>query len=127
MLVLLEQDDVLLEKRPATGIWGGLWCFPQVESRASALELAARFGGDVEEVVSLPRLAHAFTHFALDIDPLLARLRGRVAFAGELAVAWTPLAQAHDGAVPVPVRRILAAVLRARSEPALFQETPQNL
>ncbi|MGB1141418.1 MAG: A/G-specific adenine glycosylase, partial [Halioglobus sp.] len=32
-LVLRNRDgDIWLEKRPAEGIWGGLWCFPEVAS-----------------------------------------------------------------------------------------------
>ena len=33
MLVLTRAGEVLLEKRPAPGIWGGLWCFPEARAR----------------------------------------------------------------------------------------------
>ncbi len=32
MLIIRHGDQLLLEKRPPQGIWGGLYCFPQVES-----------------------------------------------------------------------------------------------
>src|SRR4029077_10508870 len=31
MLLLLHEGEVLLEKRPPTGVWGGLWCFPEMQ------------------------------------------------------------------------------------------------
>src|SRR5204863_205173 len=35
-LVLLHQGEVLLERRPGAGIWGGLWVFPEASNEARA-------------------------------------------------------------------------------------------
>jgi A/G-specific adenine glycosylase len=110
MLVLAHGDEVLLEKRAPTGVWARLWCFPEAESMAGALDLAAHFG-TVQEAVRLAKIAHAFTHYALDIHPVVARLKSRAAMTGETPVRWMPVARAHRGAVPAPVRRILEALV----------------
>ncbi len=112
MLALLHDDTVLLEKRPAAGIWGGLWCLPEAASHASALASAAR-RGTVAAVGALATVAHAFTHYALDIHPVVVRLADRTPLAAEPGEDWTPLAHAGVRGLPAPVKRILAALAAA--------------
>jgi A/G-specific adenine glycosylase len=111
MLVLSRAGEVLLEKRPPSGIWGGLWCLPEV-ARKSDLEAYClkRFGAHVLEVERLPKLAHAFTHFSLDIHPLRLRVSALVPQAAEPGVAWLSLEDARGAAIPTPVRKILTAL-----------------
>jgi len=74
MLVLTCGDRVLLERRPAAGIWGGLWGFPEFSDQGRARDwLGSRsLGSTVIEAGR--RLRHGFTHFELDITPLIATL-----------------------------------------------------
>jgi A/G-specific adenine glycosylase len=76
-LVLLREDDaLLLEQRPPTGIWGGLWSFPQFETQADALRWCEHGGiasAQIDSLQQLPTLSHGFTHYDLDIKPLLIR------------------------------------------------------
>ena len=60
----------LLERRPARGIWGGLWSFPEV-SAAESLETwcAARGFSLRAPPAVLPTIVHTFTHFRLTIEP----------------------------------------------------------
>ena len=111
MLVLRAGDELLLEKRPAPGIWGGLWCFPEVDGQRVREEAKARFGLDVDALQTLGAIEHGFTHFRLRIHPLLADVaRGKGAEApGRL---WLATADALGAAVPVPVRKILLALAR---------------
>jgi A/G-specific adenine glycosylase len=74
--LILQRSDgaVLLEKRPMSGIWGGLWTFPQFESRSAALTWLAATGAAAEpECEELPAYSHAFTHFDLTLRPLLVQ------------------------------------------------------
>ncbi|MCX7891203.1 MAG: A/G-specific adenine glycosylase [Burkholderiales bacterium] len=112
MLVLLHGGDVLLEKRPPTGVWGGLWCFPEAPSVAGAKAIAARLGCKVGRTATLPPVTHGFTHFTLEIAPLLAMSAKRDPRAGEPGTMWVPLDDAGAGAVPAAVRKILALVAR---------------
>lgn len=126
MLVLCHAGEVLLEKRPAPGIWGGLWCFPEIDTEVDLRRLCRdRFGCEVLDVRSLPPIAHGFTHYSLDIAPLLVRVRRsphRVAEPGSL---WQALADAQDAALPVPAKKIVRALLA--DEPLLFEEPVQHL
>ena len=92
-LVLKSSDEVLLERRPSHGIWGGLWCFPE-EPAAGGRRLAP--------------IEHGFTHFRLRIQPVLREVRKRSA-AGP-SRRWMRLAEAASAAVPTPVRRLLSSL-----------------
>ncbi len=71
MLVLAKGNEVVLEKRPPVGIWGGLWCFPQFPTREDFDKhlIIKRLSITDEEI--LPKFRHTFSHFHLDIIPIL--------------------------------------------------------
>ncbi|MCL1147910.1 A/G-specific adenine glycosylase [Shewanella marinintestina] len=76
LLVIENELQVQLEKRPSAGIWGGLWCFPQFSSRA---ELDSYISDKQLKLTSQQELLgfrHTFSHFHLDIQPILIRVSG---------------------------------------------------
>ena len=77
-LLIAETGDeagltVLLERRPAPGIWGGLWSPPQFDDESAALEWCGRELGSVELTERLEPIDHAFTHFDLRLNPVRVR------------------------------------------------------
>ncbi len=76
--VLVVRDPagrVLLERRPARGIWGGLYSLPELPADGSASDWCARvLGAAVAGERVLATIAHAFTHFDLDLTPRLLEL-----------------------------------------------------
>jgi A/G-specific adenine glycosylase len=109
MLVLTAGDAVLLEKRPPTGIWGGLWSLPEAADEDALAAVAHSFGG-AEQLQRLAPLTHTFTHFKLDIEPRLAVSRGSHAQAADAETAWVPLAEIDSFGLPAPVRKLLGAL-----------------
>jgi A/G-specific adenine glycosylase len=108
MLVLVHRGQVMLEKRPASGIWGGLWCLPQMPFGADPmLHCAARFGASLASVEKMPPLTHGFTHFTLRIRPMLCEVGTLEPRAEEQGRTWLEPAEAARSAVPAPVRRLL--------------------
>lgn len=131
MLVVTDGLSVLVEKRPPTGIWGGLWSFPEAADEAGAHALAReRLGVVAARARWLPQLKHGFTHFALHIAPLVLDVpRGDAAGANvarEPGLVWLPLDAADGAALPVPARKIVAALL-AGEQAALFEEAEEDL
>ncbi|MFX1671224.1 A/G-specific adenine glycosylase [Paraburkholderia sp. A2WS-5] len=110
MLVLLDGDAVMLEKRPPTGIWGGLWSLPEAAGEAALADRAQRFGASAK-ASPLASLTHTFTHFKLDIEPRMIELelerRGAGLAANEAETAWVPLREIDAYGVPAPVRKLL--------------------
>ncbi len=111
MLVLQHAGEVLLEKRPSSGIWGGLWCFPEAAPGDDIKKICARrFGASVNAAEPLPLLEHGFTHFRLTIRPQRLRVARLAAHVAEPSHVWVTIAEAKAAAVPTPVKRILASL-----------------
>lgn len=107
MLLLLDRGELLLEKRPAHGIWGGLWSLPEVDPAADCTRhCRQRWGYAVEAQHALPPLVHGFTHFRLTIRPVRLHLAPRTTTPP--GHVWLPLADVLDAALPAPVRKLLA-------------------
>lgn len=111
MLLLLRRAEILLVKRPAPGIWGGLWCFPELPEGANPDTWSReRYGCDIGFPEVLPVLAHGFTHFRLNITPLVCRVARARPLIAEPGRAWFSRQQAGRQAIPAPVRRILEQI-----------------
>ncbi len=109
MLLLLHGNEVLLEKRPPTGIWGGLWSLPEMNVGENPVEVVrTRFGVEVECLPVMPGLKHAFTHYQLFITPQPLQVLRLSTAAHERGRTWLELQDAFDAALPTPVRKILA-------------------
>ena len=108
MLVLEHRGELLLEKRPAPGIWGGLWCFPELSHADDAAAVClARYGATVRALERLPDVEHGFTHFSLTISPRRAQVGSIAPHAAEPGRQWLPVDAARAAAIPAPVKRIL--------------------
>jgi A/G-specific adenine glycosylase len=69
---------VLLERRPPTGVWGGLWSFPECEPGTDiGVWCLEHLGLAVQPVRELDALRHTFSHFRLDIRPSLVAIETR--------------------------------------------------
>jgi len=70
--VIAKLDNkVLMEKRPPAGIWGGLWCFLEVNEQSKILPLLAKNNLTIKNTTSLESFRHTFSHFHLDITPII--------------------------------------------------------
>jgi len=74
MLLSNAAGEILLERRPPAGVWGGLWSLPEID-HGQALDAWCRehMGLGVHVVEEWPCLRHTFSHFHLEITPVLAR------------------------------------------------------
>jgi len=112
-LVLAHHRCVLLERRPPSGLWGGLWAFPEFGKDGPATIVRA-LGCRVERITKLPVIEHGFTHFRLRARPSLYEVREPAPRAEQGGRLWVDLADAAEGAVPVPVRKVLRELARRR-------------
>ena len=66
-----EQGDVLLQRRPPSGVWGGLWGFPECPVEWDPRHWCEeKLGVGVQSLETLAPLRHTFSHFHLDITPV---------------------------------------------------------
>ena len=66
-----DKSQVLMEKRPPAGIWGGLWCFHEVSNHSEITKLLTSLNLQEHSRESLASFRHTFSHFHLDIEPIV--------------------------------------------------------
>lgn len=115
MLIVRHGRDVLVNLRPGSGIWGGLWSLPEMPVDAvpfdadaaedAALAVASEFGRPARAQLA-GELTHVFTHFRLlirairvDLDDATLRDNGQA--------RWLSLDDLDALGTPAPVRRLL--------------------
>lgn len=113
MLIVRDGERrVLLERRPPVGIWAGLWSLPEVDTVAEAPQrLLERYCVHVDSGTPLARFMHTFSHYHLEIAPLLlerAQPLPRVADAPDRA--WYAPAELAEIGLPAPVRKLLETI-----------------
>lgn len=97
---------VLVQRRPSSGVWGGLWSPPQFESERDALAWCLQEFGDTANSQLLPPIDHAFTHFDLRLHPLRVRCDRKTRVQDADNHRWYPLAAPPRIGLPQPIRRL---------------------
>ena len=113
MLILLHGDEIMLEKRPPTGIWGGLLSFPETDAKLGFETIVLnQFAIIAEATQPLPVLSHAFTHFKLHIQPQPMQALKLQPEIDEPKYIWLSIEDAIGAAIPTPIRKILHSLLK---------------
>jgi A/G-specific adenine glycosylase len=109
MVVALEKSGtVLLERRPESGVWGGLWCLPEFTTASAAAAFIRNTLGVLDGAPeSLATLGHAFTHFDLTITPLLVQCAGTTSLVEEGRGLWYNLREPARIGLPAPISTLL--------------------
>jgi len=109
MLLAHADGHLYLERRPAAGIWGGLWSLPEIDDAGFVEEWCRqRLEASPARVSSWQRLRHGFSHYDLDIRPLEVRLESssrRVADADN--EIWYSLDSPPGIGLAAPVRTLI--------------------
>ena len=105
-LVLINQkQEILLQRRPAKGIWGGLFCVPCTEDWHTLQPLLQACGLSSDELTEDTAISHRLTHRQLHIMPFYAdRLPETDPGA---AYQWYALSQLAQMGLPKPLYRYL--------------------
>jgi A/G-specific adenine glycosylase len=111
-LLLMHGNDILLEKRPSSGIWGGLWCPPRFDDEEAAKDWFVRNGMTASDGERLGAFTHTFTHFKLHITPLKIQLARKPLRAEQPGSVWLDVGEALRAAIPTPVRSMLKELRR---------------
>jgi A/G-specific adenine glycosylase len=109
LIAEIEHDGstaVLVQRRPPSGVWGGLWSPPQFASDRDALAWCRQEFGDTPESQMLPPIDHAFTHFDLRLNPLRVRCARNTSVRDADTHRWYPLEAPLRIGLPQPIRRL---------------------
>ncbi len=118
-LMVQDRDNrIWLERRTGSGIWGGLFCFPEWDICESINDWTlAQFGARVATLEHWPQRLHRFTHFDLAYDPVKVTL-DQTELAAELlphaSGQWmAPEMNTLPGGVATPIRQLIEELIEA--------------
>ena len=111
MLLLTNPEGaVLLEKRPPSGIWGGMWSLPELAIEDNVLQCCQqRWGLNAEKVSNIESFRHTFSHYHLDISPCSVQVIVETpTMVQECSAAkWVNFEEISEYALSTPVAGIL--------------------
>jgi len=108
VLLIERAGELLVERRPATGIWSGLWSLPELPADADVPEaLLGRFGIEAATIDALTPVVHGFTHFTLTLHPLRIAVRRWQPRAESPECLWLARDDATSAALPAPIKRLI--------------------
>lgn len=105
-LILQHEHRVWLEQRPSVGIWGGLFCFPQFSSLDELNNhlIKLHIVADTEQLITF---RHTFSHFHLNITPILVKIKTIQCCMDEGSGIWYDFAQPAKVGLATPVENLL--------------------
>jgi len=115
MLMIRHKGEYLLQQQPSSGIWGGLWIFPQQEVAHAPLEHKQLLNAAVLEHESLTPFRHTFSHYHLDIHPVVIDIKRKPQQIGESEQIWYNPQQPASVGLAAPVKKLLDELTANRS------------
>jgi A/G-specific adenine glycosylase len=112
VLIVLENSngEMLLRQRPQTGIWGGLWSFPELTDQADLPAwLQKEVGHDKVTQETLTPFRHTFSHYHLDITPVRLTLMAPMTVVRESKDHWYNLNAPSKLGLAAPVKALLTS------------------
>ncbi len=116
--LLYYQGEVWLEQRPKSGIWGGLYCFPQQET-ADTEHVLRQLQLNTKDVqlTQMTAFRHTFSHFHLEITPLLVEIDQQPQMIMEQGNGiWYNLSQPSQVGLAAPVKQLLNTLTHEKSK-----------
>ena len=113
MLVLLNnQNEVFLSRRPAKGVWSGMWSLPEVADLDEVQPLLQQRVKNIDaNNTALPEFQHTFSHYHLMIKPYYWRdLQARHRIAETDSTRWQALNKLDSVGLPAPVKKLLESL-----------------
>jgi A/G-specific adenine glycosylase len=108
MVLVSIEGRVYLERRPETGVWGGLWSLPEIGECNLDDWCADTFGSKEAEILPWDILRHSFSHFDLDIQPILVRFKSHTSkFVESDSKTWYRLNGVPPGGFSAPVKKLI--------------------
>ncbi len=109
LLLCTPAGEVLLEKRPPIGVWGGLWSLPECPPEADlAAWCRARWGLEALAMQPWGIVRHSFSHFHLDITPVRVQVdTPEPAIMEAERFVWYNIRQPEKRGLAAPVQRLL--------------------
>lgn len=113
LLVQAPEGEILLQQRPPQGIWGGLWCLPELPLSEPLEQHIALHFGQTQGIQPWQGWRHTFSHYHFDIQPVLVKLAQRPAAVAESNNLWYNPKNPQAVGLAAPVKALLAQLSAA--------------
>ena len=110
MPIFIQHQQIFMQQRPPTGIWGGLFSFPEVQTMEAIAPLATDYGWQIKGAESLNSFRHTFSHFHLDITPVLCVVDKPASAVNDSNARWVMLDDAGELGTSAPVQKIIKQI-----------------
>ncbi|WP_084028692.1 A/G-specific adenine glycosylase [Candidatus Rickettsiella isopodorum] len=114
MVILVnEHQEILLEKRPPSGIWGGLWSLPECSITEKVKNFCKKhYHCEIEKPIKkYPFLKHTFSHFQLEIRPVLIQVKHwHPPLMESNRIVWYNRQQLALRGLAAPVKKLLSQI-----------------
>ncbi|MEX2473836.1 A/G-specific adenine glycosylase [Marinobacter sp.] len=112
MLILEDGEGrIMLERRPPSGIWGGLWSLPELDPALTPEELSdaceQAFGFNCSDAELISGFRHTFSHYHLHIQPARLSVTLNDGIADRDDQRWLHRDEALTLGLPAPIRSLL--------------------
>ena len=108
MVIAVHDGAVYLERRPAAGIWGGLWSLPELDQDSLDEWCESRFAATEDSAECWGTMRHSFSHYDLDIEPVVVRVNaGSRRVADSIDTTWHRLDAPPPGGIAAPVQKLI--------------------
>ena len=108
-LIIKCDEKVLMEKRPSSGIWGGLFGFFEF-NEFSDLELFLAQQGINSDLDLLEPFTHVFSHFELTINPHVLNVKKIPDVVNDKQLVWYPLDQSVEVGLAAPTKKLVKQI-----------------
>jgi A/G-specific adenine glycosylase len=115
MLLIKDGARFLLEQRPAAGIWGGLWSFPEV---TDLRDIEVDWGINQNRLKILEPFRHTFSHYHLEITPVVINIEDLHVdhVMEERTTLWYNSVQPSEVGLAAPVKTLIQTLSAAHKE-----------
>ncbi len=114
LLLKNQKGEILLERRPETGIWGGLWSLPESTSPDLPLQYSTHYGITTKnQTQTLDSIKHTFSHFKLIAIPIQHLIKSSNTRAmSNTSILWHNPNDPLPKGVPAPIKKLLLHLAR---------------
>lgn len=134
--LILEREDgsILLTRRAPSGVWGGLWCLPEIPGESDVSDggvdndsagarrwVARQLGFTTRPADSPPSFYHCFSHYRLQICPLRLVITGQDSNRCRehpAAHRWYNAGDEREPGLPAPIKTLLQDCVQPGKQPA---------
>lgn len=109
MLMLRNaRGEWMLEQRPSSGIWGGLWSFPEIDTSEDVQQFCREtLKVATASIQPWDCFRHTFSHYHLDITPVEINLAAEMLEVGERPIYWYDTSEPPALGLAAPVKQLL--------------------